>query len=132
MHRLRRFAALLALPLFLQFTLAAKAIACVSRSDVVAQAGQSDTGMASMPGMDMTRNAPSDNGKHSPSPGRNPCTNPFGPGDCQPFAPCGSAVMVPNACVAAPVAWSDSHIDPLVLLAPTSRAQAPEPPPPRI
>ena len=128
MHSFRRFAAFLALPLVFQLALAAKAVACIDRQNAAMRAGGSQGGM---PGMNMSGAPNSGERHHSRDSNRGPCRNPVGPGDCQPFAPCGSAVDAPAADVLSARLSPAPHIAPLVMLAPASRTTAPEPPPPR-
>jgi len=127
MPRLRRFAALLVLPLVLQLALAAKAVACV-RVDVGARA---DAVSAEMAGMDMSRGPMSHGDSYPDSRHPSPCDNSSGPA-CQPLAPCGSPVMAADTGDLITVAPPTSSALPLVVLAPASRLRAPDPPPPRI
>ena len=126
MMRLRRFATLVLLPLAFQQALAAKGVVCVRQT-----ATDSAGAATAMTGMNMSAAPHKDGAAHRPT--RRPCDKPFGPGDCQPFGACGATVVLPvTSSIAVGNEILRERFASLIVLPPTSRTTAPEPPPPRI
>jgi len=130
---LRRFGSLLVLPLAFQLVLAVKAVACVYQpqgGQVMATSAQSNGDMG---GMTMPDAAAPSHSANSNAPSPSPCDRPFGPANCQPLAACSGAALVPDdATERVLIAPTHERAVPLHVIAPASRTDGPEPPPPRL